>query len=245
MKRTKKLSPVAIPQQPPRERFRPSWYTEDRRWTHGQTYRLDYVIDVLSRGELRLPRFQRPWRWGDADMIYLLDSFMRGCHIGPLLLWQREDLPASVERFGEFDVTSPAGSATLVIDGQQRLGAIATAFLGDRFFFHLLDGTFSTDGPGPWRVPVSRMAGALAYDMDRDGRLWPDVHAAEHGLDAQRVRDAWVCAYSTMGRVEISCIMFDYRWDLRLVVESYRRLNTTGVKMSAEDLEAGLRRATE
>jgi hypothetical protein len=230
---------VAAAPAPKRERFVPSWSAERWQSAHGQSHRLGALARTIASGQWRLPRFQRPWRWGNADVIALLDSYLLGYFTGNLLLWERYDLPAHTERFGEVDVECPAGRGALVIDGQQRLGAIASAVLGNRFYFHLLDGAFSCDGPGAWLAPVGLIVG---YERDI---FWFKKHAAEHGLDEETVFDAWACAVDQMQHVEVAATKFDYAWTMDRVIESYRRLNTAGVRMSPEDLEAGLRRAVE
>lgn len=238
-KRQTRTAAAAVPPAPKRERFVPPWYADRAQYTYSQCYRLDTLARGIADGQFRLPRFQRPWRWSDADVIALLDSFLRGYFTGNLLLWERHGLPASAERFGDVEVTCPAGRGMLVVDGQQRIGAIASAVLGSRFYFHLLEGTFSCDAAGPWSAPVGLVVG---YGKDL---FWFERHAAEHGLDREEVFDAWVCAVSSMDHVEISSTRFDYNWSMDRVIESYRRLNTSGVKMSPEDLETGLRRAVE
>ena len=102
------------------------------------------------------------------------------------------------------------------------------------------EGVFAADVAGPWWCPVGYIVGFDGSRWD-----WFREHAAEHGLDLNQVQDAWCASISAMDRVEIASTVFGYRWSLDRVVESYRRLNTTGVRMSPEDLEAGLRRAVE
>jgi hypothetical protein len=198
------------------------------------------IVTGIASGVYRLPRFQRPWRWSDEDTLYLLDSILAGYHTGQLLLWDRNDLPASTERFGEIEVTAPAGRGRLVVDGQQRLGAIATAALGQRFAFHLLDGRFATDAAGPWWCPAGLVMCTSPRSID-----WIVHHAREHRLDEHQLIGAFGAAIDSLCFTSLYTVTMDPQWPLDRVIESYRRLNTTGVRMSAEDLEAGLRRAVE
>src|ERR1700683_4063091 len=48
----------------------------------------DLVRDV-QRGVLRVPPFQRGFRWEPSDVTKLFDSLYRGFPIGNLLLWRR------------------------------------------------------------------------------------------------------------------------------------------------------------
>ena len=53
------------------------------------------LIHKVQTGRVRVPRFQRPLRWRQAQVVDLLDSISRGYPIGSLLLWRR---PAAAER---------------------------------------------------------------------------------------------------------------------------------------------------
>ncbi|WP_437310049.1 GmrSD restriction endonuclease domain-containing protein [Sorangium sp. So ce388] len=235
----KAVAPAA-PAPPPRERFVPDWARDRHRSVHGSPIRLGTLSRAIARGDFRLPRFQRPWRWSDDDVLALLDSLLAGYHTGELLLWERYGLPASTERFGEIEVAAPAGRGCLVVDGQQRLGAIATAALGPRFALHLLDGRFAVGAAGPWWCPVGIIIGWTGRAID-----WIRGHAAEHGLDEEHLIDAFGPAVDALDGATLYTVTFENGWPLDRVIESYRRLNTTGVRMSPEDLEAGLRRAVE
>lgn len=130
------------------------------------------------------------------------------------------------------------GYGHLVVDGQQRLASIATAALSGRFWLDLDAGTLVTSA-GPWRIPA-------AYIIDRekhDAFDWPEPHAAEHGLRATHVRDAWMTMEGIISRVYISAIRLGTDWSLDRVVETFRRINTEGTPMSPEDLRHGLERA--
>ena len=84
---------------------------------------LEDVIQLASAGRLRMPSFQRPFRWEPADRRALLDSIYRGYPVGTLLLWKN---PPSDTEFGRPLDRAGAdarvqGDQYLVIDGQQRL----------------------------------------------------------------------------------------------------------------------------
>lgn len=82
------------------------------------------LIDEARRGKLRIPPFQRRFRWYGSDIERLLDSIRRGYPIGSLLLWERSASAGAVE-FGPVVVPAPAvEDAWWVVDGQQRLTSI-------------------------------------------------------------------------------------------------------------------------
>lgn len=92
---------------------------------------VERLVDTTLRGKIRVPSFQRGLRWRAQDVIHLFDSIRKGLPIGSLLLWKRE-APAAELSVGPLTVEAgPAPDAWWVVDGQQRLTAIA-ASLGRR-----------------------------------------------------------------------------------------------------------------
>lgn len=80
------------------------------------------AIKLASEGRLRMPSFQRPFRWEAADRRALIDSIYRGYPVGTLLLWKNPPADTEVGRplAAVGDHRAP-GDQYLVIDGQQRL----------------------------------------------------------------------------------------------------------------------------
>lgn len=82
------------------------------------------LIDQAVQGKLRIPPFQRRFRWYGTDIERLFDSIRRGYPIGSLLLWERQAAAGLVE-FGPLQVNAPEMTdAWWVVDGQQRLTSI-------------------------------------------------------------------------------------------------------------------------
>lgn len=82
------------------------------------------LVGAAREGRLRVPPFQRRFRWGRDDVERLFDSIWAGYPIGSLLLWEREAPPARVD-FGPVSVEAPAmPDALYVVDGQQRLTSL-------------------------------------------------------------------------------------------------------------------------
>ncbi|UQA55362.1 DUF262 domain-containing protein [Polyangium aurulentum] len=76
------------------------------------SYRVQDLLDLLQEGRLRMAPFERAWRWAPEDVVALFDSLYRGYPVGALVFWKRR---------GE--------DALLVVDGQQRIMALAGALL--------------------------------------------------------------------------------------------------------------------
>jgi hypothetical protein len=79
------------------------------------------VIRLASEGRLRMPIFQRPFRWEAKDRRALLDSIYRGYPIGTLLLWKNPPSSTAGRPLGAVSIEQPQGDQYLVVDGQQRL----------------------------------------------------------------------------------------------------------------------------
>ena len=84
------------------------------------------LLDNVASGEIRVPRFQRPYVWTPDDMVQLFDSVLRGYPIGTMLLWQtsRSDI-SSLERIGPIVLPSTGPQMkSYVVDGHQRLATL-------------------------------------------------------------------------------------------------------------------------
>jgi Protein of unknown function DUF262 len=94
---------------------------------NAQTYPLEDLVDEVLSGGVRIPDFQRAFRWQWEDVRRLMDSIVRGYPIGSVLLWAR---PAKTEELhmGALKIKAPKRDEALwVVDGQQRLISLANA----------------------------------------------------------------------------------------------------------------------
>lgn len=88
-------------------------------------------VEKLARqawkGAIRVPHFQRDFRWSWEDVRRLFESIVRGYPIGSLLLWQRPG-PETALQLGALHIDAPYfEQAFWVVDGQQRVTSIANA----------------------------------------------------------------------------------------------------------------------
>lgn len=88
------------------------------------------VTQSVINGRIGLPDLQRPFVWSDADVRDLLDSMMKGYPIGYFIFWESPD--DSGEKMSHIGTDSKEYRVPreLVIDGQQRLTALVSAFYG-------------------------------------------------------------------------------------------------------------------
>ncbi|MGZ8750833.1 MAG: DUF262 domain-containing protein, partial [Pseudonocardia sp.] len=85
------------------------------------------LVELVLSGRIRLPSFQRDYRWRPGDVESLFDSVLRRYPIGNLLLWER---PAPADRIalGPLVLDVPESDRALwVVDGQQRITSLVGA----------------------------------------------------------------------------------------------------------------------
>ena len=95
------------------------------------TIDLDDLVELAWSGRIRVPHFQRDFRWTRTDVIRLFDSIVKRYPVGSLLLWRR---PAVEQRvpLGVLSIDAPAVDQALwVVDGQQRIVSLANALHDD------------------------------------------------------------------------------------------------------------------
>lgn len=95
-----------------------------------EVLRLEELAIMVRDGDIKLPRFQRPFVWKKADMLKLLDSIYKGYPIGSLLLWNSSQRLTSEREIAGLPVQAATSSlypTNYLLDGQQRLTTICGA----------------------------------------------------------------------------------------------------------------------
>lgn len=84
---------------------------------------LEEVLKWIAAGELRVPKFQRPFLWRPEQMLQLFDSMERGYPMGSLLIWETTEELASLDTIGGLPIPDPPdrSKVSYVLDGHQRL----------------------------------------------------------------------------------------------------------------------------
>lgn len=95
--------------------------------------RLGALLTAVSRGNIKIPVFQREYVWKDEQIMSLLDSIYYGYPVGSLLLWSTK-VPLKHERdVGGFKLpkTPEDYPVNYLLDGQQRLTTLFGVFNSD------------------------------------------------------------------------------------------------------------------
>lgn len=112
--------------------------------------KLRKILADINAGAVKIPEFQRDFRWEIGDITELVVSIMRGFPVGVLLLWDvRESKEKLCERLveGVNPLYKSNKTVYLILDGQQRLTSLYQLFYCDyvtlrggrkrRFFINL------------------------------------------------------------------------------------------------------------
>ncbi|MBN1346270.1 MAG: DUF262 domain-containing protein [Phycisphaerae bacterium] len=88
------------------------------------------LITGVSKGEIKIPQFQRRFVWKEEQALSLLDSVSSNYPVGSLLLWRTDTKLTAERNIGDFRLpeTDDLTPTDYVLDGQQRLTVIYSCF---------------------------------------------------------------------------------------------------------------------
>ena len=202
------------------------------------TYELEDLVDAAWHGQVRVPHFQRDFRWSTTDVTRLFDSIIRGYPIGSLLLWVRDSPPAKVT-LGSLAIDAPGGENTLwVVDGQQRITSLANALspVGNErapfdVYYDLAKGDFI---PRPKVPGVEHIPLPVLFDLEAllSWFSQPAKSAQEFFAEARRVarllRQFKVPAYLVRQNEE------------KILTDIFDRMNNYGKRLSRAEIFSAL-----
>lgn len=138
------------------------------------------LVDDAYSGKLRLPEFQRDWKWTRAKVLRLFDSVRKDYPIGGFLTLETSDLNLSPRLFEGIDAGQSAIEA-YVLDGQQRLTA------GLMLYYGIGKSHYFLDLKGLWALAVEAN---LDYDNREDLREFANDLDEEDKYIKGRIRSA-------------------------------------------------------
>lgn len=89
-----------------------------------------HLVDMIGRGELRLPEMQRRYVWTASRVRDLLDSLYRGYPTGAILVWET-DQAAPTREIGVDQAANVFATQKFLLDGQQRLTSLTAVLKGE------------------------------------------------------------------------------------------------------------------
>jgi hypothetical protein len=204
---------------------------------NARTFTIVDLVDEVSKGRVRVPKFQRPLRWQWSDVQRLFDSITKGYPIGSLLLWQRP-APKEQVKLGPLDVDAPLfDQAWWVVDGQQRIVSLASALLkaGSNDPRYAL--AYDLEKRALCKLPQSRVGGLIPlyilYDLQALFEWFVEhPEAKTHLNDATRVTKA-IREFSVPAYI----VENDDEFVLR---DIFDRMNNTGKRLTRAEVFAAL-----
>lgn len=205
--------------------------------------KIQELVQLVGEGRIRVPEFQRSFRWAADDVLALFDSILRGYPFGSLLLWKRP-APAAHLKVGALAIDAPAvADALWVVDGQQRITSLVNAVdpvAGDqderfRIAYSLNERKFVSpkDLKGSLGIPLADL-----FDLSRAfAWLQKNPDAAEYAAEIQRVT-------GLLRDVEVSASVIQQADEsvLRVVFD---RINSAGKRLRGSEIFDAIHGSTE
>lgn len=207
-----------------------------------RTYDVERLVHMAWEGKIRIPHFQRDFRWAWEDVRKLFDSIIKGYPIGSLLLWTR---PAQAQtlQLGALRVNAPAvGEALWVVDGQQRLTSLANALHPEgqaqaRFAlsYNLTTRTFvqTPAAENPLVIPLS-----VIFDLQQILKWF-----AKYPAIAEYIDEA-TSITRTIRQYEVPAYLVSQD-DSRVLQDIFDRMNNYGKRLSRAEIFAALNAGDE
>lgn len=121
-----------------------------------EVLRIEELVIKVKTGDIKLPKFQRPFVWKKKDILDLLDSIYKSYPIGSILLWLTKEKLASERRIGDFEIDDRREEypTNYLLDGQQRLSTLCGALF--------------------WNGDNPKSVWNIAFDLDKEKFVHPD-----------------------------------------------------------------------
>ncbi|GAF48812.1 DUF262 domain-containing protein [Rhodococcus wratislaviensis] len=205
--------------------------------------KIQELVANVRAGKIRVPEFQRAFRWDAEDVLALFDSILQGYPFGSLLLWKRSAPHAQV-RIGALRVDAPATPDALwVVDGQQRITSLVNAVdpeasaADERFqiVYSLDQHRFISahNQKAALGIPLPAL-----FDLSRAfAWLQENPDAAEHAAEIQRVT-------ALLRDVEVSASVIEQA-DEHVLREVFDRINSAGKRLRGSEIFDAIHSATD
>ena len=213
------------------------------------------LLKWTQQGRLRCPMFQ-PFRWDRARVRELFDSILKQYPIGTLLIWKSQTVRPSRPALGPLKLPNSPGDDMLVIDGQQRVSAIAGVLLKGR-----MEASEDIEDPGMWDLwfdaegkdgqvfrhitgsppPSSILVRDLLHmgKLLQEGKRLSTQLPREEEDRAGRIMEVWQAAATALTSYRLPYVEF-LTDDLDIAVDSFTRLNRRGMDITADEMFSAL-----
>ncbi|WP_278590875.1 GmrSD restriction endonuclease domain-containing protein [Olsenella uli] len=219
------------------------------------------VLNDVLLGRIGLPDLQRPFVWKNDKVRDLLDSMLRGYPIGYIMLWESPgemDDKKTVIGSNSKTYTAPK---ELVIDGQQRLTALLSAFYGVsvrdksykerviRIAYDPLNRTFKVADAATDRDPRYVSAVSEVFKAYKDNTFYEYCDAFFDSLnESNEKKDEPAITSEERNRIRrgfddlialehylVPTLNISYQADEEMVAEIFVRVNSKGQALGQDD----------
>lgn len=201
--------------------------------------KVDTLISWIREGIIAIPEIQRPFVWNNIKVRDLIDSLYKDFPVGYIIVWQNPDVRLK-------DGSKSIGKK-VIIDGQQRLTALAAALTGIKVFdkryrkrriiisFNPIEEKFDVANA------AIRKSSAWIYDISEVFK--PDFSTFEFvnkyiekndGVDPNKINSAITNLLGIKNNL-IGIIELSHEMEIHDVTEIFIRINSKGVELSQAD----------
>lgn len=200
---------------------------------------IEDILTDIERGEVKIPKFQRPFVWRVDQALNLLDSLASGYPVGSVLLWRTTEKLRAERNIGDFSLpeTDDMTPTKYVLDGQQRLTVMYSSFGAkpdDPGFAPLYDLEAESFVANPNQREVHQFPLRLTYRTTELLNFRTALQALEKHQSYQERLDQLIGAITgyRLPVVELRDLTVSE------VCPIFERINSSGTKLSTFDLIA-------
>lgn len=201
-------------------------------------FSVDIILGWIKAGKIAIPEIQRPFVWSTTKVRDLIDSLYNGYPIGYLITWQ--------SRTVGIKEGTVAGDQQILIDGQQRVTALAAALGGHpivtkdyrtdhiRISFNPVTEKFETYTPVLRNNPQWILDVAVAMEPVAAFQIVDDYMQANPDVDRKKV----IQSFSRLAGIQtsqIGVINLAENLDIETVTEIFVRINSAGARLTPAD----------
>ena len=195
------------------------------------------ILNWFKSGEIAIPEIQRPFVWTSTKVRDLLDSLYRGYPVGYVIVWQNPNVRL-------MDGSLSLGKK-IVIDGQQRIIALAASILGYesinrdyekkriKIAYHPLEEKFEVSNPAiegdsSWIPDISTIISKT--DIFEDIQSYSEKNNVSNEEVFNKVSSLKKITDRQLGLIELR-----HELDIETVTEIFIRINSKGVSLGQAD----------
>ncbi|MCQ2443142.1 MAG: DUF262 domain-containing protein [Oscillospiraceae bacterium] len=203
-------------------------------------YSVESLLSSIKSGEIAIPEMQRPFVWDSSKVRDLMDSLYKGFPIGYIIVWQNPDVKLKNGKI--------ALGKKVLIDGQQRITAMAAAIVGKEVLddhykwkriniaFNPIEETFEVANSANQKSSKWISNISTVFDPAFDSFGFVMKYCSDNGIPEQmsKVNDI-INKLRAVQNNNLGVITLDSNLNIDAVTEIFIRINSKGVVLSQAD----------